>query len=225
MKISEVIIPKEILLLIVFCVALNLLRVVMFDTLSLIYLLWNIFLAFLPFLISSTLTWHAQHAQVSNVELLAGGFIWLLLFPNAPYLITDFVHLGETNAAPMWFDIMLIFTCAWVGLEFAYYSLLQIERLLRRKFSEVSVQLLILPLLWFSGLGIYLGRVLRFNSWDILAAPQSLFYEVLNIFLGKSYFPEALYFTMLFFVFMWVTYTAWKLKLGVLVIPAKTISE
>lgn len=212
MKLSEVIVPKEILLLIVFCIALNLLRVVMFDTISLIYLLWNIFLAFVPFLISSTLTWHVHHAKVSSLELAVGAAFWLLLFPNAPYLITDFVHLGETPAIPMWFDILVIFSCAWVGLEFAYYSLLHIEDLLRRKFTELTAQLLILPILGFTSFGIYLGRFLRFNSWDILSAPQELFGSMLRIFLGQARFPEAFYFSTLFFAFLWVTYTAWKFK-------------
>lgn len=221
MKISEVIIPKEILLLIVFCITLNLLRVVMFDTISLIYLLWNIFLAFIPFLISSTLTWHVHHAKVSTAELLAGGFFWLLLFPNAPYLITDFVHLGETRAAPIWFDILVIFSCAWVGLEFAYYSLLHIEDLLRRKWSEFTVQLLLLPILGFTSFGIYLGRFLRFNSWDILTAPGDLFASIIHIFLGETRFPQAFYFTTLFFAFLWVSYTAWKLKRGGLIYEKK----
>ena len=92
----------------------------------------------------------------------------------------------------------------------------------RRFIGEHHVQLFLLPVLWFSGLGIYLGRELRFNSWDILAAPGRLLEEIVDIFLLRSYFPEAFYFTMLFFAFMWVTYTAWKLKLGVLVIPQKT---
>lgn len=222
MKVSEVIIPKEVILLIAFCVVLNMLRVELFGTMSLIYLLWNLLLAFIPFLISSTLLWHVHHAKVTKTEIVLGGMFWLFLFPNAPYVITDFIHLGESAQVPMWFDILLIFTCAWVGLEFAFHSLLQIEELLRRFIGEHHVQLFLLPVLWFSGLGIYLGRELRFNSWDILAAPGRLLEEIVDIFLLRSYFPEAFYFTMLFFAFMWVTYTAWKLKLGVLVIPQKT---
>ncbi len=217
MKISEVIIPREILLLIAFCITLNLLRVSLFGTTSLLYLLWNVFLAFVPFLISSTLLWHVHHAKVSSFEIVFGGMLWLLFFPNAPYLITDFIHLSEELVAPAWFDILLIFTCAWVGLEFAYYSLLQTEELLRRWWSEISVQLSLLPVLWFTGFGIYLGRFPRFNSWDLLSSPQELVYTVMQILLGQSHFPEALYFTMLFFVFLWVTYTAWKLKRGALV--------
>jgi uncharacterized membrane protein len=222
MKLSEVVIPKEIILLITFCVVLNMLRVELFGTTSLLYLLWNMFLAFIPFLVSSALLWHVHHANVTKAEIVFGGMFWLLLFPNAPYVITDLTHLGESALVPMWFDILLLFSCAWVGLEFAFHSLLQIEGLLRRFVSELHVQLILLPVLWFSGLGIYLGRELRFNSWDVIAAPQRLLGEIVDIFLMRSYFPEAFYFTMLFFAFMWVTYTAWKLKLGVLVIPQRT---
>lgn len=214
MKVTEVIIPKEITLLIAFSVTLNLLRVAMFGSYSLIYLLWNILLAFIPFLISASLAWHIHQAKVSRIEYVVAGFLWLILFPNAPYLITDLVHIGESQAVPLWFDVLLIFSTAWVGLQFAFYSLFHIEQLLRPRFKNRSVQLVVLATLLFSSFGIYLGRFPRFNSWDIFTNPLSLGNELLSIF-GNTYrLHEALLFSSLFFCFLWVSYTAWKLSKG-----------
>jgi uncharacterized membrane protein len=212
MKASEVIIPKELIILIAFSVALNLLRVLLFGSYSLIYLLWNIFLAFAPFLISSTLLWHVHHAKVSRIEMIISSIFWLVLFPNAPYIVTDFVHLGYGHAVPIWFDILVIFSAAWIGLQFCFYSLLHIEGLLRMHYSPTSVRLMLLPILAFSCFGIYLGRFLRFNSWDIFTSPVQFIDVIGRIFLGTSHFPEAFFFSCSFFCFLLVTYTAWKLS-------------
>jgi uncharacterized membrane protein len=212
MKVTEVIIPKEITILIVFCVALNLLRVTLFGSYDLIYLLWNIFLAFVPFFIASTLAWHVHHAKVSRPEIILGGLFWLLLFPNAPYIITDFTHLGESATVPMWFDILVIFASAWAALQFGFYSLLHIEELLLLRYRALTVQLLLLPIIAFASFGIYLGRFLRFNSWDIVADSRHLASVIWDIGLGRIYFPEAYSFPLVFFCFLWVTYTSWKLS-------------
>lgn len=212
MKVTEVIIPQEITLLIVFSVALNLLRVALFSSYSLIYLLWNIFLAFLPFLISSILAWHVHHAKVSRYEYIVGGFMWLILFPNAPYIITDLVHLGYSHTVPLWFDALLIFSCAWVGLQLGFYSLFHIEEMLLMRYKNFTVQLIMLFTLAFSSFGIYLGRFLRFNSWDIFTNPLSLLHEWLGIFGNTYLFYEALLFSSLFYGFLLVSYTAWKLS-------------
>jgi uncharacterized membrane protein len=212
MRVKEVIIPKELILLVAFSIALNLLRVLVFNSLSLIYLLWNIFLAFLPFLISSAITWHVHHAKVSRYELWLGGAFWLLLFPNAPYLMTDFIHLGHTRVVPTWFDILVIFSAAWVGLQFSFYSLLNIEELLSRRFTIGTARRLLVPILLFTSFGIYLGRFPRFNSWDIITNPIDLMRTIWRIGIGAENFPEAFFFTFLFFGFLWVTYTAWKLS-------------
>jgi uncharacterized membrane protein len=149
---------------------------------------------------------------VSRIELVLGGVFWLLLFPNAPYLITDFIHLGESHTVPMWFDILTIFTSAWAGLQFGFYSLLHVERILQLYYKVRTVHLMLLPILLFSSFGIYLGRFLRFNSWDILAAPQDLASAIWRIVTLQYRFPEALFFSLAFFAFLWVIYSAWKLS-------------
>ena len=212
MKITNDIIPQEIFLLIALCLAFNLVRVTLFNSTSLLFILYDLFLGFLPFIISSTLLWHVRHAKASSFKIIFGCMLWLIFFPNAPYLMTEFLHLNEEIVVPAWFDILLIFLCAWVGLEFAYSSVRHIEELMMQWCSKLTVQLLIILVFFLSGIGIYLGRIIRLNSWNLLSSPKESIYLIMQILINKSYRLEFFYFTILFFIFMWGTYTAWRLK-------------
>src|SRR5689334_4609672 len=92
---KRITIAKDIRILLSLAVALILVRVVAFDTYSLMYMLWNIFLALLPLGISTVLFLYTKQGYTQKVFLSCIFVAWLLLIPNAPYLITDLIHVGH----------------------------------------------------------------------------------------------------------------------------------
>jgi len=104
--------------------------------------------------------------------------IWLLFFPNAPYILTDLFHLRLKSSMPIWFDLLLILSFAWTGLMFGFTSLWNIENLLRNNLKPIYINLISSLLLFIGSFGIYVGRYLRWNSWDIINQPFDLFYDI-----------------------------------------------
>ena len=119
--------------------------------------------------------------------LLPVGAVGCCFSPNAPYIITDLFHLEPRAGVPLWYDLALIFSSAWNGLMLAYASLLTMQTLVRRRFGTLSGWAFVSTALLLSSFGIYLGRYLRFNSWDVLTNPLTLFYDILNQFLNPTH--------------------------------------
>jgi uncharacterized membrane protein len=142
------------------------------------FLLWNLFLAIIPFGLSTMLGLTA--GRVKARVLLPVGAMWLLFFPNAPYILTDLFHLEPRPGAPYWYDLALILSCAWNGLMLAYASLTDMQAIVARRLGKGASWAFAAVALLLSSFGIYLGRYLRFNSWDVLTNPLTLFYDILN---------------------------------------------
>ena len=199
-------IPRSLILLVALSVTLSILRVVIWGKLSFLYLLWNILLAIAPFIISSLLLSYVKIGKVNKIIFIVGILIWLLFIPNAPYIVTDFLHLGEIRAVPVLFDIFLLFASAMTGLFFGFYSFFHIEEIIKRKYStQVTYAIMSLIMILIS-FGMYLGRFLRFNSWDIFANHIYLLQNVWKI----SNRPEVYFYTLLFFIFIFLSYESWK---------------
>jgi uncharacterized membrane protein len=131
----------------------------------------NLFLATVPFLLSNQLKKH-EKITWKTILLIAG---WLLFFPNAPYLITDIFHFTQRAPVPAWFDLLIVISGAWNGLILAIASLLQVENFLSKKLKPFWVSSITLFIMLLSSCGVYIGRFLRFNSWDIITQPFLLF--------------------------------------------------
>jgi uncharacterized membrane protein len=132
-------------------------------------LIWNLFLAWIPFVLA-LVVYDGFRRGASRTLLLAGGALWLLFFPNAPYLLTDFIHLGE-GPAPLWYDALMLSAFAWTGLLLGFASLALVQAIVRRRFGPRAGWLSVLAALGLAGVGVYLGRFVRFNSWDALLHP------------------------------------------------------
>ncbi len=206
----KITVPKRIIILTVFVVSLVLIYTIWSDTSYFLYLIWNIFLAFLPFFISAGLLRYQNKENPQPIIFIFGFIIWLILFPNAPYLLTDVIHLSENATVPFWYDVLLLFSSAWLGLYIGVYSLFHIEQIFLLKYNKLKTNIIILIAIFLSGFGIYLGRFLRWNSWDIFVQPKFIFKNSLDIFSHPFLHPEAYITTMLFFVFISVSYNLWK---------------
>ena len=210
MIINKFFIPRQILIILLLAVALNIIRFFMFESRYFIYLLWNIFLAIIPFIVSSILLWYALKKRLTSGVFIIGGIIWILFLPNAPYLVTDIIHLGRNYSAPLLYDTFLVFTSAWVGLLLGLYSLSHIDKIIRLKYSNRTASIILALIILVTSFGMYLGRFLRFNSWDVISNPSLLFSNIHNILSKPSGYADAYIFSGLSFLFLYVSYIAWK---------------
>jgi uncharacterized membrane protein len=177
-------------------------RIIRTGELYYIFFAWNLFLAIIPFVVSNQLLKQRRMNFMSIVMLSC----WLLFFPNAPYIITDIFHFKERPPIPFWYDLLLVTSAAWNGLILGIISLLQVEKFLHRYIRQRWVHLVVGCCLMLCSFGIYLGRFLRFNSWDIITDPLDLFhsitYRVFNPFSNLRTWG----FTFLFGGLLWLVY-------------------
>jgi uncharacterized membrane protein len=139
--------------------------------------------------------------------LLPAGAAWLLFFPNAPYILTDLFHLDNRPGVPLWYDLALILSCAWNGLMLAYASLADMQQLVQQRLGTGIGWAFATVALLLSSFGIYLGRYLRFNSWDVLTNPLTLFYDIVGRLLHPFSFPGTWGVTLVFGLFLLVGYS------------------
>jgi uncharacterized membrane protein len=152
------------------CVVLLEVRKHEFGSVGYPYLVWNLILAWIPLLLAVLLV-SSYARRHSAVELVAVGAAWLLFLPNAPYLLTDFIHLGTAHRL---YDTILIGSFAFTGLALGFASLLLVQLVVTRAGGAMLGWVTALGALFFASIGIYLGRVLRFNSWDAIQRPHYL---------------------------------------------------
>jgi uncharacterized membrane protein len=166
-------------LLSVFAVALVFVRVAYTGRSEGLYLVWNLFLAWVPFVLA-VLVYDGARRGVSRTLVAAEGVLWLLFFPNAPYIVTDFTHLEGLAGAPEWFDIVVLTAFAWSGLLLGLLSLYLVHSVARRAVGALNAWALVLAVLGLSSFGIFLGRFQRWNSWDVFTSPQTLLADAVS---------------------------------------------
>ena len=193
-----------------FCFAVSIFRLAYTDTNVFLFLNWNLFLAFLPWAFSSLMVIQPKlrGSKWMFVVLLCS---WLLFFPNAPYILTDLFHLRLTSAMPIWFDLVLILSFAWTGLLFGFLSLWDIEDLLRNRLKEKYVIGISVLLLFIGSFGIYIGRYLRWNSWDILTSPFQLLYDIGDRLVNPLSHPRTWGVTLLMGLFLNMLYFSFRM--------------
>ncbi len=155
-------------------------RIFYSQTFTYLFLTWNLFLAGIPFVIASYLPPTNKKLYLQFILFLS----WLLFFPNTLYLITDLKHLKERPPVPFWFDIILLFSGVLNGMVLAYASLYKIENYLLSKFNVLKTNIILVFCFFLSSFGIYLGRFMRWNSWDIVIHPIDLINEIIQRFIN-----------------------------------------
>lgn len=163
------------------------------DSIVFIFLLWNLFLAWLPVLFALL----ARRNSVSRLGRWLWGGLWLLFFPNALYLLTDLIHLGRVTQVPLWYDMIMLFTFALAGLFLGFASLFWLQELVAETWNRLTGWLFVLGVLGLSSFGVYIGRFLRWNSWDALLNPTVLLRDLVAHLLVWSQFVETAAVTLL----------------------------
>ncbi|MEO5888691.1 MAG: DUF1361 domain-containing protein [Ferruginibacter sp.] len=208
---------------IVFITGMIICRICYSGSFRFIFLLWNLFLAWIPFKISLYLTSQKVSNKWHAAILLAG---WLLFFPNALYIVTDLIHLDGRSNVPVWYDAVLLFTSAVAGLLMAFVSLYKVEVFFNKQISNSATNKIIVFCLFIGSFGVYLGRFLRWNSWDIVTNPWDLTKEIAVRFLFPFEYYRTWAITLLFTVlFSLLYFTIKKVTLNLSVNESAAIDK
>jgi uncharacterized membrane protein len=161
------------------------------------YLIWNLFLAWIPFALA-VFVYDRWRRRGTGLTLFALGALWLLFFPNAPYIATDFVHLERGSPAPYWYDAVTIAAFAWMGVLLGFASLHLMQTVVRQWRGELAGWIFAVVAISLGSLGIYLGRFLRLNSWDAVEHPSVLPRILHAVARDPFAYQEAIAVTLLF---------------------------
>jgi uncharacterized membrane protein len=139
------------------------------------FLIWNLFLAWIPFIIAYITYTVTLKRKLLYVVIPLAAFLWLIFFPNAPYILTDFQHLANrSHELPIWYDVMMLIWFAFTGLLLGIVSLFLMQEIMRREFGRWAGWGFVAVVTLLSSVGIYVGRFLRWNSWDIFSNPKGM---------------------------------------------------
>ena len=186
----------------IYCLLLLIVRAKLTNTIYLFFLVWNLFLAFVPYFFISYLKTQieVQKSKIKTVSLL---FLWLLFLPNSFYILTDLIHLSQSGSHLFWFDLVAISSYALIGFTLGIVSLIEFENIIKTYTSNLITNLIMPAICFLCGVGIYLGRILRYNSWDIISNPfelvRAIFLSVtsVNALLFSFYFGVYIYLFLL----------------------------
>lgn len=182
------------------CIMLVVARVAYSDTANRTGLIWNLFLAWIPFMLSYFA--HAVSWRRATLYLIIPviAFLWLIFFPNAPYMLTDLQDLSRrATDAPLWYDVIIVVWCSWTGMLLGVISLYLMQNIIVRTFGRTVGWIFVFVISALSSFGIYIGRFVRLNSWDILQNPAETAQEILGLVIDPSMRLAA--FTIIYTVF------------------------
>ena len=192
---------NTLLLYMIYCLSLLLVRAKITQTVYLFFLIWNLFLAVVPYFISS----YFQSLDTKNNPKLKRYTlltIWLLFIPNSFYIITDLVHLDNSDGFIFWLDLIIISSYALIGFGLGLLSLTHFETTLKTIISRKYVAIILFCVSSMCGFGIYVGRILRYNSWDIISNPFDLLVDLFIAATSKT----SLFFSIQFGIFIYFAY-------------------
>jgi uncharacterized membrane protein len=209
------------------CIGLVVARVAYSDSGRHTGLIWNLFLAWIPFILSyiaHAISWRRiwLYIVIPFVTIL-----WLLFFPNAPYMLTDLQDLARTASdAPLWYDVIIVVWCSWTAMLLGVVSLYLMQDIVQRRFGRAIGWAFVFIVSAASSFGIYIGRFVRLNSWDILQDPAETAMEILGLVIDPSRRLAA--FTFLytfFFLFVYLLLYSFSHLLQEQHIRAKSLPE
>ncbi len=165
----------------------------------------NLFLAWIPYVLALIAVLVAKKTQ--KKWLLSGiVLLWLLFFPNAPYIITDFAYL-EWLEYDLWQRILIFTAFAFSGVMLALVSLLFIQRIVRKNFGSSMSWIVVISAFILAGIGVYYGRFMRLNSWDIITDPMKVIGSVAHAVHDPRFILLSIVFATFLFLIYYLVYT------------------
>jgi uncharacterized membrane protein len=169
-------------------------------------LVWNLFLAWVPLFFALVVIDLDRRGTRGGWRLYSSAFGWLIFFPNAPYILTDLIHLRSRQPAHYWVDMVLILLFAWTGFLLGFWSLYLMQSVVARRAGKAAGWLFIVLMAGLGGLGVYIGRFLRWNSWDIFVNPLGVLRDVAQLAADPIANRTSILLAVLFAVFMLMAY-------------------
>ena len=171
-----------------------------------LFLIWNLFLAWIPYLMALAIP--KIHSFFNSKAITAFALLgWLLFFPNAPYILTDLFHIKIRFPIPLWYDVMMILSFAWTGLMLGFLSLFEVQLFLHKFIGKKAAGMISIIAIFLCGIGIYIGRFQRWNSWDIIANPFNLISDVMNTLIHPFAYMRTLGLAIVISVFLLLGYS------------------
>jgi len=211
MKIKNIIISESAILYFNLCLSIGFAFLLLFfrvqitDSTFYLFLVWNLFLAGIPFAITQLFKLSTKLRSLKLFSFL-GFAAWLLFLPNSPYIITDLIHLHNDRSSLVWLDLFIVFVFAFNGLLLGLLSMLDMFSLIRQQYGSRVAKYTLFKVCLLCGYGIYLGRFLRFNSWDITTKPMTLFFQIAHSLKD----PMVWSMTFAFGGFLWVLFSVMR---------------
>ena len=175
------------------------------------YLLWNLFLAWLPFIIVGRLVYILKYKLWSSWEAIILSLLWLVFLPNSFYMITDFIHLETIPTNNVIYYAITFSSIIYTAVVLGLISLYLVHMELNKRFNKRWSAILVGAILASSSAAIYIGRDLRWNSWDILTNPGGIIFDISDRLIHVSDYPTLLATAGLFFVLLSSMYfLAWS---------------
>jgi uncharacterized membrane protein len=175
------------------------------------YLFWDLLLSWLPLLFAVWLTRVLRRKLWSSWEGLLASVLWLLFLPNSFYMISDFIHLQDVQTVNVLYDAVMFTSIIYTAVLLGFSSLYLVHLQLKRRLSANSAAGWIGVTLLVSSLAIYLGRDLRWNSWNVLTNPGGLLFDISDRLLHPSAYPDMFLTIISFFVLLTSMYALlWK---------------
>jgi uncharacterized membrane protein len=181
-------------------------RVVVTSRFQHLYLIGNLLLAWVPLFASILLQRFVANASTARWKIWSNFAVWFLFLPNCPYIFTDLVHLGPRYHGTFWIDMLIILLFALTGLVLGFLSLRSVQRLVVQRFDSVIGWLFVAIMSLLCGIGVYAGRFLRWNSWDVIARPWLVAGDIAEWFLHPFSQPLAIAFPIVSGLFFFATY-------------------
>lgn len=200
-------------------------RILWTGRLSYTFLLWNLFLAWVPLVFALFAIDHYKRRPGSRWIFLGYAGAWLLFFPNAPYICTDLIHLTNRSYPNFWVEMVLILSCAVTGLVVGFVSLFLMHSMVARRMGPVASWFFVGAIAALSSFGVYLGRFLRFNSWDVVVRPWELLRGIGGWAADPLAQSNSFAFPILFAVFLFVSYLLFYAMTHLQHLPADPGSE
>ncbi len=166
------------------------------------YLVWNLFLAWIPFILSYGLVASLRRRLWSSWQCIGLSLAWLLFLPNSFYLVSDLIHLQDTPRTSVLFDSLMFTLFVINGLVLGFASLYLMQLQLQNRISAIRTALLVAAVLLSCSFAIYLGRDLRWNSWDVLVNPAGILFDISERVIRPLAHPQVFSVTLMFFAFL-----------------------
>ncbi len=181
-------------------------RIFVTGTTRLSFLLWNLFLAWLPLIFAFWLKVRLTGKKLPTWKELIIGGAWLFFLPNSFYLVSDLIHLQSSGEVSLLYDTALIVSFVINGMMLGFLSLYLVQQTAKKYLGSHLAYIFAQSVLLLSGFAIYLGRYLRWNTWDVVINPAGLVFDVSDRIINPVTHTHTFVVTAVFYVLLGSTY-------------------